>query len=146
MLEEEVAKLKGRQEFAQTHVDIRLPLSFPSYFMPQSSVRVAFFRRLLRSESLEEVYALEKEARDRFGKLPESMVFLFSAARIKLIGPRLDIVSVRCTKEETLVWGECKGILPKLSPTEWFYKSDGSIVGPGGYRGLLLLDRSLRTF
>ena len=146
MLEEEVAKLKGRQEPAQTHVDIRVPLSFPSHFMPQSSVRVAFFRRLLRSESLEEVYALEKEARDRFGKLPESMIFLFSATRIKLIGPRLDIVSVRCTKEETLVWGDRKDILPKLSSSEWFYKSDGSIVGPGGYRGLLLLDRALRTF
>ena len=114
--------------------------------MPQSSVRVAFFRRLLRSESLEEVYALEKEARDRFGKLPESMIFLFSATRIKLIGPRLDIVSVRCTKEETLVWGDRKDILPKLSSSEWFYKSDGSIVGPGGYRGILFLDRALRSF
>jgi len=36
--------------------------------------------------------------------------------------------------------------LPKLSSSEWFYKSDGSIVGPGGYRGILFLDRALRSF
>lgn len=147
MLEEEVRKIRGKEEESlQTHVDVRLPLSFPSHFMPQSSVRVAFFRRLLRSESLEEVYALEGEARDRFGKLPESMKFLFAIARVKLIGPKVGITSVRCTEEETLVWSKSKDIISRLPSKEWFYKSDGSIVGPGGYRGLPILDRALLSF
>ena len=107
---------------------------FRSY-IPQESIRIALYRRLLRVASLEELHELEKEVRDRFGTLPESLENLFSISFLRSRGGFYGILSMECTRRETTLTG--KGPLFDFlgAAKRWFGK-EGRLSGPGGAAGL----------
>ena len=116
----------------------------PSSYVPQSSVRIAIFRRLLRVDSLPEVLDLEKEIRERFGPVPQSVSFMIASAKIRSMGHRNGLQYVRCTLKETQAGGDPERLEVLASGRPgWVLASGGVLTGPGGYRGLLGLAEGL---
>jgi len=144
MLEEEVAKLKGEEAQGKTRVEFQLPLRLPASYIPQSNVRVTLFRRLLRASETEEVKAIEEELRDRFGPVPDSVASVLALARLRLAGKNHGIEYVRCTEAETVLFGATEELGSGLDRRRWHRASRGRLRGPGGYKGMIELDRVLK--
>jgi len=144
MLEEEVAKLKGEEAKEETRVDFQLPLRLPASYIPQSNVRVTLFRRLLRASKKTDVTAIEEEMKDRFGPVPDSVGSVLAMARLRAAGKKHGIEYVRCTEEETVLYGVGNDLAPLLDRRRWHKAGDGRLRGPGGYRGMIELGRALK--
>ncbi|MFP4481658.1 MAG: DEAD/DEAH box helicase [Thermovirgaceae bacterium] len=144
MLEEEVAKLKGEDARKEVPVDFQLPLRLPASYIPQSNVRVTLFRRLLRVSGTEEVRAIEEELKDRFGPVPDSVKSVLALARLRVAGKKHGIEYVRCSESETVFSGVGNDLASRLDGRRWYKAGDGRLRGPGGYRGMVELDRALK--
>lgn len=144
MLEEALEEQTGRTHAQRVKMDIRLPVVLPSSYVPQSSVRIVIFRRLLRVETIEETVELEKEIRERFGPIPQSVAFMISSAKVRTLGADHGLQYVRCGLKETCVTGENVSVSVVAGSSKgWFYSSDGSLYGPGGYRGMIELAKMM---
>lgn len=134
LLEEEIGKIRGVVPSAAT-VSAEIPCLVPSFYIPQENIRIALYRRLLRVGSLDELHDLEKEVKDRFGTLPESLENLFSISFLRSRGGFYGILSMECTRRETTLTGE--GPLFDLLRTwkRWSGK-EKKLSGPGGASGL----------
>lgn len=144
MLEEAIEEQSGINHSRRVKMDIRLPVVLPSSYVPQSSVRIVIFRRLLRVETLEETVELEKEIRERFGPIPQSVAFMIASARVRSLGASHGLQYVRCSLKETCIRGENISVTAAGGGTPgWFLSSDGSLVGPGGYRGMIELAKMM---
>jgi transcription-repair coupling factor (superfamily II helicase) len=144
MLEEEVAKLKGEEAQGKTRVEFQLPLRLPASYIPQSNVRVTLFRRLLRTTETDELKAIEGELRDRFGPVPDSVASVLALARLRLSGKNHGIEYVKCTEAETVLFGAAEELGSGLDRKRWHVTSHGRLRGPGGYKGMIELDRALK--
>lgn len=56
----------------------------PPAYIPQTQLRVDFYRRLSMAVSLDELEAVRFEMSDRFGKIPEPAEFLIKVARVRV--------------------------------------------------------------
>lgn len=135
LLSDEIARIKGK---ARKHVDLKIdfPAAIPKDYLPQENTRVALYRKLLKMENPEETVSLFAETRDRFGKMPNSLHFLFNVTLLRSSAPDLDITSILCSHDETILEGIPDGEWSKLKlPARWFKRING-LVGPGGYAGI----------
>lgn len=144
MLEEAIDEEAGRTSSRRVKMDIRLPVVLPSSYVPQSSVRIVIFRRLLRVDTAEETMELEKEIRERFGPIPQSVAFMIASARVRSLGVSHGLQYVRCSLKETCAAGDNISLAAvNGSNTGWILSSDGSLYGPGGYRGMIELAKMM---
>lgn len=142
MLEEEIAKLRGELS-ASAEVMVEIPCLVPSSYIPQETIRIALYRRLLRIKDIEELKNLEKEVKDRFGPVPESLRNLFSVSLLRSRGGLYGILSVECGKKETTLKG--KGpVFDGLKGKKYWYGMGEKCVGPGGSIGLTDILHALR--
>lgn len=135
LLAEEIAKIKGK---VRKHVELEIafPATIPKNYLPQENLRVTLYRRLLKIESPEEVASLAIETRDRFGKMPVSLRFLFDTALLRSLAPDLDVTKILCSHGETILEGIPGGAWSNLKlPPRWFKRING-LVGSGGYTGM----------
>ncbi len=58
----------------------------PSSYIPQTQLRIDFYRKISMSASLEEIEAIRFEMSDRFGVLPEPTRYLIDVARVRICG------------------------------------------------------------
>ncbi|HDQ92620.1 MAG TPA: transcription-repair coupling factor, partial [Synergistetes bacterium] len=139
ILEEEISLASGKKSVPVVNMDIRLPVVLPSAYVPQSSVRIVIFRKLLKVSNIREIEDLRNELRERFGPLPKSVDFMLASAVVRTLGPYHGLQYVRCNLRETCAAGEANQIscLPRRGG--WLQKMDGTLVGPGGYSGMLEL-------
>ena len=139
MLEEEISLASDKKTVPVVKMDIRLPVVLPSTYVPQSSVRIVIFRRLLKVSDIKETEELKNELRERFGPLPQSVEFMLASAVIRTLGAYHGLQYVRCSLKETCaaVDVDHPSRLPRRAG--WMQKANGTIVGPGGYRGMLEL-------
>ena len=75
LLAEEISKIKGTYR-PQMELEIGFPVSIPGDYLPQENLRVTLYRRLLKTDSLEEVRELREETEDRFGRIPNGWIFI----------------------------------------------------------------------
>ncbi|MCE5201554.1 MAG: DEAD/DEAH box helicase [Synergistaceae bacterium] len=135
LLAEEISKIKG---LSRAHVDVEVgfPATIPGDYLPQENLRVTLYRRLLKVEDISEAIALREETRDRFGKIPPSLVFLFDLTCVRTAAPDLQIVKIICSRDETVIRGIPDGGWGRLKlPPQWMRRLDG-YVGPGGFAGM----------
>jgi len=85
LLKEAVAKLKGEAPTIEPDLSFDVEAYIPEDFIPGSYERVAIYRRLLATESTEEIEAIKEKLTDRFGKYPAIMENLFKIARIRVL-------------------------------------------------------------
>jgi hypothetical protein len=65
-------------------------------------------------------------------------------ARLRAAGKKHGIEYVRCTEEETVLYGVGNDLAPLLDRRRWHKAGDGRLRGPGGYRGMIELARALK--
>ncbi|MEG1911343.1 MAG: DEAD/DEAH box helicase [Cloacibacillus sp.] len=135
LLAEEIAKIKGQYR-PQMQMEIGFPVSIPSAYLPQENLRVTLYRRLLKTDNVEEVLELRAETEDRFGKIPNELDFLFNAAVIKGAAYELGVTKMICSQYEIVLCASPDGAWERLElPPKWRRRVDG-LIGPGGFTGI----------
>jgi transcription-repair coupling factor (superfamily II helicase) len=144
MLEQEIAKLRGKTR-SQTALSFDQGGSIPAYYIPQDSVRVTLYRRLLQVVDLTELTALRKEMEDRFGPLPEVTQLLIDLAAIRSAGEDAGLQSVEITRRDTKVKGDLKDLSSLLKGKRGWTFLGGNALGPGGSAGVRALAEALES-
>lgn len=135
LLAEEISKIKGTYR-PQMELEIGFPVSIPGDYLPQENLRVTLYRRLLKTDSLEEVRELREETEDRFGRIPNELDFLFNVAAIKGASCDLGLTKMICSRYELVLQGNPDGAWERLKlPPKWRRRLDG-FIGPGGFAGI----------
>ncbi len=75
LLEEALQELKGEKQLIRTDVEIQIPepALIPESYIPDSPLRLKYYKRLSSSKEIEELDALIAEISDRFGELPAEL-------------------------------------------------------------------------
>jgi transcription-repair coupling factor (superfamily II helicase) len=99
MLEEAIVNLKaGIVEPAadrwSPQITIGMPVLIPEDYVADLSVRLSLYRRLADLDTEEEIENFAAELRDRFGKLPDEVRYLFKVATIKAYCRRANVEKV----------------------------------------------------
>lgn len=99
MLEEAINNLKaGIAEPApdrwSPQITVGMPVLIPEDFVDDLSVRLSLYRRLADLETDDEIESFAAELRDRFGKLPDEVRYLFKVAAIKAYCRRANVEKV----------------------------------------------------
>jgi transcription-repair coupling factor (superfamily II helicase) len=131
LLEEAVRRVKG-DAMESTRIEVLIPSAIPGNYLPQDSLRVALYRKLLWARDDGILESLYRETVDRFGPVPRVLRFLFDVARLRIMGPGCGILKILCGSDEITV--QCapdSAMLKKLPPKGWFRKAQG-FLGPGG--------------
>jgi len=98
MLESEIKKLTiGNIEDGERDIDIQLSVDgyISEDLIPEERVRLELYRRATSLSSLEEIDKIESEIRDRFGEVDTPTSQFLDILKIKILGGKLKIVSIR---------------------------------------------------
>ncbi len=96
MLEESINLLSGKELHNKQSVDIKLSVSAflnPS-IIPSDMIRLDLYRRLANVASRNEIYDIEKEINDRFGKLDNFSIRFLQLMLIKFMANELNIKTI----------------------------------------------------
>jgi transcription-repair coupling factor (superfamily II helicase) len=145
LLEEAILKARGEAAQKVAFVEVKLPLGIPPSYIPQDSVRVALYRRLLKADSGPEVDELAREIGDRFGPPPEAVRLLLACARLRAQLHLVGVEYARCTWDETLVTGEAEGLKSLVSGLPGWVVQGSKAIGPGGPRAVVALASRLEV-
>jgi transcription-repair coupling factor (superfamily II helicase) len=74
----------SRPRTSEVTIDLPLRAFIPPEYVARTSRRIELYRRLSEAGSAREIDALEEEARDRYGPLPQEAENLFGVARLRL--------------------------------------------------------------
>jgi transcription-repair coupling factor (superfamily II helicase) len=135
LLEEAVRRVKG-DAHGKTRVEVALPCAIPNSYIPQESLRVALYRKLLWVRDEEVLDVLHDETADRFGPVPTALDFLFDVARLRVMGPKFGISRFFCGKDETSAQCEEWSPLLKKPPIKGWFRRGLGFMGPGGAESL----------
>jgi len=138
LIENAMRKLKG-EDIQGLSMDIKVPLSIPEDYIPQDSLRMALYRRLLRDLSIKDIDEMEKELADRFGPLPEEMKSLLNVTRLKAGLPHFGVEEMTVDANEIVLRGKDKGLLSLVGGKPGWMTGGDRAVGPGGIVGLKVL-------
>ena len=143
MLEQEIAKLRGKIAL-HTELTFDQGGSIPAFYIPQDSVRVTLYRRLLKTDNIGEIASLRKEMEDRFGPLPEPVRYLIDLTAIRNCGGPAGLRTAAVTRNETKASGEAK-ILTALKNIRGWVVMGEKAQGPGGSAGAKALAELLEN-
>ncbi|RAX54263.1 transcription-repair coupling factor [Helicobacter sp. 16-1353] len=96
MLEECINSLSGKNIQNKHNVDIKLNISAflnPS-IIPSDTIRLDLYRRLANVQSKDEIYDIEREINDRFGKIDSFSLRFLQLILIKFLANTLNIKSI----------------------------------------------------
>ncbi|OCG04078.1 transcription-repair coupling factor [Gilliamella apis] len=78
----------------QTEVELRLPTLIPDDFIPDVNTRLSLYKRIASIENLDELTDIQVEMRDRFGQLPDPVLFLLETTKIRYQASKLGITKI----------------------------------------------------
>lgn len=102
LLEDAVKSLKEGKEptleslltSQQTEVELRLPTLIPDDFIPDVNTRLSLYKRIASIDHLDELTDIQVEMRDRFGQLPDAVLFLLETTKIRYCAKELGIIKI----------------------------------------------------
>jgi transcription-repair coupling factor (superfamily II helicase) len=80
----EALKKEGPTSFIETRLEFSYDAKLSSFYIPDSSLRLEIYHKLGEATTNEEVENIFAELKDRFGKPPESVVWLYHMTRIRI--------------------------------------------------------------
>lgn len=105
-VEELKAQREGRAVRAEPEISpsIGLPLTahIPEEYVPSLNARLSLYRRMAKTESIEEIEDMAQELRDRFGTLPKPVENLLYMLKIKVLATKAEIDSIY-TEERKII-------------------------------------------
>jgi transcription-repair coupling factor (superfamily II helicase) len=81
-------------------IDLDLDARIPQSYVPSTSERLNFYRRIAGADKEDERQQLEKEMLDRFGPIPEQLFNLLDTSRIRQVAMRIGLEKVVLKKEK----------------------------------------------
>ncbi|WP_420265268.1 transcription-repair coupling factor [Candidatus Magnetominusculus dajiuhuensis] len=100
MLEEEISRLKGMpieptDKETEPSIELKMEAHIPEGYVEDASVRLNFYRRIALAKEESDIFDLEDEIIDRFGKLHAQTATLFNLMRIKILCKKIKVASVK---------------------------------------------------
>lgn len=100
MISSAVRKLRGVPVAVKPSIEPTIEISYPVFiprdYILQDNIRISFYRKFISAESYKEIEDVVAELKDRFGKVPQSVVRVAELAKFRLF---LKEKSVRLVKE-----------------------------------------------
>lgn len=110
MLKEAVMKVKvGINEGFETEEDfapeikIGMPFMIPEYYIPDFNLRLEFYRRISSIQSIEALYLIKEEMKDRFGEMPIDAQNLIDIINLKIKCKELGILKLEAGSKGVLI-------------------------------------------
>lgn len=72
----------------------KMDVLIPQYYVSDSLERMKIYRRIAQTRNCDEINDIEKELRDRFGKIPDSVINLLDYARIRVMANEYGIKQI----------------------------------------------------
>lgn len=123
LLQEAVSELKGEKvtekKVDAPFFDLQVDSFIPDSYIRDGRQKVEIYRRLSLADSLEEVMDLAEEVRDRFGKMPTPVVYLFDLASIRARAGELQVREVRHAGSTLMILFEKKAAPPGEQLAHW---------------------------
>jgi transcription-repair coupling factor (superfamily II helicase) len=105
LLKEAVAKLKGEAPSIEPDLSFDVEAYIPEDFIAGSYERVAIYRRLLTTETIEEIAAIKEELVDRFGQYPPIIENLFKIGQIRILACKKGILKIMLKENHIIIIG-----------------------------------------
>jgi transcription-repair coupling factor (superfamily II helicase) len=109
IIEQTVREIKGQpldEEF-YPQIDMQVSAHFPEDYIPDMKQRLELYKRLMSSKDFPQLFDVEEEVRDRYGKLPPEAQNIVSLAELKLMATQLRVAQIRAVNETvTLLFDE----------------------------------------
>ena len=105
LLANAISSLRGEETASPELPDFEVGIIgfIPSEFVPDPTVRMSLYTRLLKMTSTEEFDEFEEEMLDRFGDLADPVAILLRTARLRARAGQLGIASVRTGPDGTAI-------------------------------------------
>jgi transcription-repair coupling factor (superfamily II helicase) len=96
LLEETVRELKGEEieDDTRATVNLRIDLKIDEGYVPEMNQRLMVYRKVAAARTEQELESTLAEVRDRYGRLPESLLNLGEFGRIRIMADRLGVESI----------------------------------------------------
>ena len=95
MLEDTLKELSGEKiDNKETEIKLNINAYLSPEIIEDDRVRIEIYRRLAKAKSLDEVYEIQKELIDRFGKIDKVTKNFFEKIKIKIIASKKRIISI----------------------------------------------------
>nr|HOW16495.1 transcription-repair coupling factor [bacterium] len=99
LIQESVEELKGNTDKEQGQTDTEIAINIPA-FIPETYIsdigqRLLFYKKLSSSSSIEDLFLIQDELKDRYGELPEETNNLFSIMELKIMIKPLNVNSIK---------------------------------------------------
>jgi transcription-repair coupling factor (superfamily II helicase) len=105
LLKQSVASMKG--EKVKPRVEVKVTLDFlgeagslPESYVTEPHHRIEIYRKLAQATDKPLLDALQKELRDRFGKIPEAVELLLAVGDLKIIASGKNVTSVEVNSDK----------------------------------------------
>ena len=102
IVEGAVKEAKGEKEPVKidTVVDIPVPASISTHYIPRESERLSMYKRIALIETRADLYDVQDELIDRYGDIPEDTANLLNIALIKADCSRAGVTQLRIRDKE----------------------------------------------
>ncbi|EPP37039.1 transcription-repair coupling factor [Chlamydia avium] len=128
LLKKAVAALKNNSSPLLFNDDVKIEFPYnsriPDTYIELASMRIEFYQKIGNAENVEQLSCIQEEMRDRFGPLPDEVLWLFALAKIRIFSLERNITSIKGTSNALYIQQyqekteKIKKVLPySLSPT-----------------------------
>ena len=117
LLEKTVARLKGQEEierYPAPDVSLEGPAYVPDEYVADSAQKLHLYRRLSRTDDVDDVLDLSDEVTDRFGPPPPEVARLLESARLRLLGQKLGVARINVRADRARLSFR-KDVVPRLT-------------------------------
>ncbi|BAE80911.1 transcription-repair coupling factor-superfamily II helicase [Chlamydia felis Fe/C-56] len=101
LLKKTVAALKNNTSPALFNDDVKIEFPYksriPDTYIDLASMRIEFYQKIGGAEDAEQLDLIKEEMRDRFGPLPDEVLWLFALAQLRLFALKHNISSIKGT-------------------------------------------------
>jgi transcription-repair coupling factor (superfamily II helicase) len=128
LLKQSVASMKG--EKIKPRVEVRVALDFlgdagtlPENYVTEPHHRIEIYRKLAQANEKPLLDALQKELRDRFGKLPEAVELLLAVGELKILASDKAVTAIEVAEDKLKItrhgdFIQLGGKFPRLTKKE----------------------------
>lgn len=115
--------LKGNKDLlTDPRIDVAVDMRIPTYYIEEVALRLELYKRFGEATDLGEVDVLLEEIRDRFGKLPQEMFFLYHLTRVRIRAAQSGVTLLKQEKHLlTIEKQTVKGLSSKTLPMPKFH-------------------------
>jgi transcription-repair coupling factor (superfamily II helicase) len=98
LLEEAVAELKGEKEAqapaVEPELEIRVSAFIPNKYVPDVAQKMSIYQRLAEARKSLDIWEIEEEVKDRYGRLPVETQALFLSTYLRLFAQQLGVATL----------------------------------------------------